>query len=360
MTALFQGNKKLIAIIAVVLAVLVLAAVFGARFAASYYYKKGAEAYSQNNFAVAKSNFTKSLVFNSKNSLAHFWLSKIALGVPAPKTDNYYPQADYKEAVKHHEKAISLGLEQKNRRLYEVTLDDLGGAYWKLNELDKAREKYSEKLSKFPNSPFWALYFIAWHDFNYLNKPEEALKTLLPALNLASSDHDSWHLFRIQHLLGRLYFYFGDYANAVKYAKLSIDSGGPQNNDWEISADYTLLALDYGRQKKFTLAENEIKKANDLAGLAGAYNCLLAASYAIGENYPKAISTAEKTDRTDQTYKSSICIQVLAVSYLARGDKIKAKQYMEEYLSFTEKLPEKNIFVMRNREQFTEELKKLK
>lgn len=360
MTALFGGNKKFIAIVAIVLAVLVLAVFFGARFAASYYYKKGAQAYLQNNFAVAKSHFTTSLKFDSKNSRAHFWLGKIALGIPAPKQLVYWPQADYKEVVKHYEKAVSLGLEKKNRNLYEVALEDLGGAYWNLNELDKAREKYFEKLSKFPDSSFWARYFIAWHDFNYLNKPEEALQTLLPALNLASSDNDSWHLFRIQHLLGRLYFYFGDYANAVKYAKLSIDSGGPQNKDWEISADYALLALDYGRQKKFALAENEIKKANDLSGSIGAYNCLLAASYAVGENYSKAISIAEKTDRTAQTYRNSICIQVLAISYLAKGDKINAKKYMEEYLNFTEKLAEKNIFVMRNRQQFEGELQKIK
>lgn len=353
-------SKKLIAVSAIILAVLVLAVFFGSSFAASYYYKKGAEAYSQNNFAVAQSNFAKSLIFDSKNSRVHFWLGKIALGVPAPKHLIYYPQADYKEAAKHYEKAISLGLEKKNKNLYGIVLDDLSGAYWNLNELDKAREKYSEKLSKFPESSFWARYFIAWHDFHYLNKPEEALQTLLPSLSLAKSDNDSWNLFKIQHLLGRLYFYFGDYANAVKYAKLSIDSGGLQNKSWEISADYTLLALDYGRQKKFTLAENEIKKANDLAGSTGAYNCLLAASYAIGENYSKAILVAETSDRTAQTYKNSVCIQVLAVSYLAQGDKVKTKQYMEEYLSFTEKFTEKNIFVMRNRQEFDGELLKLK
>lgn len=342
------------------MAVLVLAAVFGARFAASYYYKNGVRAYLQKNFPVAKSDFNISLLFDSKNSFAHFWLGKIALGIPTPKQNIYYPQADYKEAIKHYDKAILLGLEQKNQNLYRVSLDDLGGAYWNLNELDKAREKYLERLSKFPESSFWSRYFIAWHDFNYLNKPEEALETLLPSLNLAQSDNDRWNLFKIYHLLGRLYIYSNDYVNAVKYAKLSIDSGGLQNNDWEISADHTLLALDYGRQKKFALAEVEIKKANDLSGKSGAYDCLLAAAYVIGENYYKAISVADKTDKTASTYRSSICLQVLAVSYLAEGDKVKAKKYLEEYLSFTEKLPEKNIFVMRNRQKFADELSKLK
>ena len=352
MIALFQENKKLFLGIAA-LAVVLIGAFFGARFAASYYYKKGAEAYLQNNFPAAKSNFAVSLIFDSKNPRTYFFLGKIALGVPAPKQAVYYPQADYGEAAKHYEKAVSLGLEGKNQNLYKVALDDLGNAYWNLNELDRAREKYSEKLSKFPDSSFWARYFIAWHNFNYLNKPEEALETLLLALNLAGSDNDRSNLFKINLMLARLYFYNNDYVNAVKYVGIAIESGGPQNKDWEIQAAYGLLAIDYGRQKKFTLAESEIKKASSS-------DCFLALAYTVGENYSKAISIAEKTDITAQTYRSSVCLHSLAVSYSARGDKVKAKEYMEKYLSFSEKLVEKNIFVMRNRQRFADELSKLK
>jgi len=358
MIDLFKENKKIFLVAAALVAVLA-GAFFGARFAASYYYKKGVETYLQNNFSAAKNNFAVSLIFDSKNPRTYFFLGKIALGVPAPKQAVYYPQADYGEAAKHYEKAVSLGLEGKNQNLYKVVLDDLGNAYWNLNELDKAREKYSEKLSKFPDSSFWARYFIAWHNFNYLNKPEEAIETLLPALNLASSDNDRSNLFKINLMLARLYFYKSDFANAVKYAGIAIESGGHQNKDWEIHAAYGLLAIDYGRQKKFTLAESEIKKANYMARSVNAYNCILAVAYAAGENYPKAISIAEKTDITAQTYISSVCLHSLAVSYSARGDKVKTKEYMEKYLSFTEKLTEKNIFVMRNREQFADEILKL-
>ena len=352
-------NKKVIAISAIVLAVLIFAAVFGSRYAASYYYQKGAAAYLQNNFSVAKNNFNISLIFGPKNSRAHFLLGKIALGLPTPKQSVYYPQADYKEAVKHYEKAISLGLEQKNRNLYSIALDDLGGAYWTLNELDKAREKYVEKLSKFPESSFWARYFIALDDFNRLNKPEEALEILPPALNLAQSDNDKWNLFRIYSLLASLNYYFEDYANSQKYAELAIESGGGENKSWEIQTAHALSALNYGRQKNFASAESEIKKANDLAGSIGAYDCFLAAAYAAGKNYSKAISTALKAAKIADG-NNYVCFRALAVSYLAQGDKIKAKKYLEEYLNFTEKLTEKNIFVMRNRQQFEEELLKLK
>ncbi|MBI2446389.1 MAG: hypothetical protein HYV51_01030 [Parcubacteria group bacterium] len=359
MTALFGENKKFFLGVAALIVILA-GAFFGARFAASYYYKKGTETYLQNNFAVAKNNFDISLIFGPKNSRAHFWLGKIALGQPAPNQNVYYPQADYKEAAKHYEKAILLGLEQNNENLYKVALDDLGNAFWNLNELDRAREKYFEKLSKFPDASFWARYFIAWHDFNYLNKPDEALEVLLPALNLASSDNDRFNLFKINLMLARLYIYKNDYASAVKYAESVIESGGPQNKSWEVQAAHGLLAIDYGRQKKFALAESEIKKANDLAESAGANNCILAAAYVAGENYPKAISVAEKIDMATQTYMNSVCVQILAISYLAKGDKINARKYLEEYLSFTEKFTEKNIFVMRNRQEFAEELLKLK
>ena len=154
-------------------------------------------------------------------------------------------------------------------------------------------------------------------------------------------------------MLARLYFYKSDFANAVKYAKLVIENNDLTDKFLEVKIAHIILALDYGRQKKFTLAESEIKKASSS-------DCFLALAYAIGENYSKAISVAEKTNVTAQVYKSSVCLQVLAGSYLLRGDKVKAKKYMEEYLSFTEKLTEKNIFVMRNRQQFAEELLKLK
>lgn len=345
-------NKKLV-IIFVILAGVLSAAVFGARFAASYYYKKGAQAYLQNNFSAAKNSFNNSLIFYSKNSRAHFWLGKIALGLPAPKQNVYWPQADYGEAVNHYEKAVSLGLEQKNRNLYIVVLEDLGGAYWNLNKLDKAREKYSEKLSKFPESSFWARYFIALDDFNRLNKPEEALEILPPALDLVASDNDRFNLFKVHALLALLNLYFEDYNNVKKHAELAIESAEPQNEGWEIQTAHALLALNYGIQKKFTLVESEIKKA-------GGFDCFLAVSYAAGKNYSKAISIAEASDKIADDYINSVCLRVLAVSYLARGDKIKAKQYMEEYLSFTEKLSDKNIFVMRNRQEFADELLKLK
>ena len=352
-------NKKLI-IVVILVALLLVGGFFGSRFAASYYYKKGTEAYSQHNFSVAKSNLTTSLIFDSKNPQTNFFLGKISLGIPTPEKAMYYSQADYGEAAKYYEQAISSGLEKENRNLYSIALGDLGGVYWNLKELDKAREKYSEKLSKFPNSSFWARYFIASDDFNRLNKAEEALKILAPAQGLSKSDNDRSHLFQIYTLLARLYIYFDDYENAVRYAKLSLESANPQNKAWEVQTAHAILARDYGRQKKFTLALNEIKKANELNGSINAYDCTLASSYIDGKNYSEAVSVAEKAVKTNNDYAWSSCLRALAVSYLAKHDTLKAGKYLQDYLSFTEKFPMKNIFVMRYRQQFADELQKLK
>lgn len=342
------------------MAVLVLAAAFGAPFAASYYYKKGAQAYLQNNFPAAKRNLNTSLIFDSKNYRAYFLFGKIALGPPAPKTDNYYPQADYKEAVKYYEKAVSLGLEQKNKNLYGILLEDLGGAYWNLKDFDKARGKYLEKLSKFPESSFWARYFIALDDFNRLNKPNEAIPILLPALNLAVSNNDQWNVFRIHSLLARFYIFLKDNANTEKYALLAIKNGGENNNDANIQTAYDLLAVVYGQRGDFAKAEQEIKEADGLAGMNGKNICSLALAYYAGKNYSKAIKIAKAQNLQSGSYASSICLQALAYSFLDSGNKQEAKKYLEEYISFTENFPQKNIFVVHNRKQFADELLKLK
>lgn len=354
-------NKRIVIISAIVLAILILTAVFGARLAASYYYKKGQEAYLQNNFSAAKSNFATSLIFDSKNPETYFFLGKIALGISTPEQDVFRAYADYGEASKYYEKAVLFDLEKENRRFYGITLDDLGNAYWQLSDFDKAREKYLEKLSKFPESSFWARYRIASDDFNRLNKPEEALEVLTPAQGLTKSDNDRSYLFKIYLMLARLNIYFDDYDDAERYAKLSLESVMEKDKkDWEVQTAHAILARSYGHQKKFSLAISEIKKANELSGSANTYNCVLALSYLDGENYSGAISVAEKAVKTDNDYIWSSCLRVLALSYLAQSDKLKAEKYLQDYLNFTENFTEKNIFVMRYRKQFSNELQKLK
>ena len=358
-----EDNNKLKKILSVVIAIVVFAALvwLGSGRIASYYYKKGIEAYSQNNFAAAKSNLEKSLIFDYyANPQTYYFLGKISLGAPTPEQVVYHANANYGEAAGYFEKAISLGLEKENRNLYSTALDNLGNAYWQLENFEKAREKYLEKLSKFPESSFWARLRIASDDFNRLNKPEEALEVLLPAQGLTKSENDLNHIFRVYFILARLYVYFGDYNSAERYAKLALESVTEKNKkDWEIPIAHVIIALNYGRQKKFDLATSEINKADEIRESKGAYNCFLASAFYRGVNYSKAISTAEKVLETDNEFKV-YCIAILANSYMAQGATVKAKKYFQDYLNITENFAEKNIVILRNRKQFAEELERLK
>ncbi|MBI2635299.1 MAG: hypothetical protein HYW79_02025 [Parcubacteria group bacterium] len=343
------------------LGIVVLAGLFiflaGTQLLSAYYLKQGATEFLKGDFIKAKPLLDASLKFNPRNSESHFYLGKIALGkiTETPGIDLLYPGADYSGAAVHFEKAIASGLERKNKDISLIALNDAGFSYYMLKQYEKSVPLFLKYIELNPMRAFAARYFVALDYFSRSNKPQEALDILLPAIEpsaVSSSDINGRNLFRVHTLLARLYSYKGDYASASKYAALVVENKDLSDQSLEVRIAHSLLALDYGRQKKFTLAEGEIKKA-------GGLDCFLSAAYAAGENHSKAIAVAEKADPAGDSYVDSFCPQVLALSYLAEGDEINAKKYLEEYLSFTEKFAEKNIFVVRYREQFTIELLKL-
>lgn len=353
-------NKKIILITLAVVIAVFFVYLAGTQLVAAYYFEKGRNAFNGGDFAGAKKLLQRSLSFYSKNPSVYFYFGKISLGIPRPGEALLYPEADYVQASLYFEQSFSFGLKQKDPALYTTALNDAGFSYWMLSEYDKADDKFAEHIHLSPDQAFVARYFLALDYVNRLDKPKEAIEILLPALDSATLEIHRRNLFRVYRLISLLYFYFGDFDNVEKYAKLAIESGGPENKRQEIQTAHVLLAIDYGHQKKFTLSESEIKKANDLVGKAGAYNCFLALAYVAGENYSKAISIAENTNKTASAYVDSDCIKVLAVSYLAQGDKIKAKKYMEEYIKLAEKFLQKDIFVARNITQFADEFPKLR
>lgn len=351
-------NKKLI-IVFVILAVLVPAAIFGPRFADSFYYQKGLAAYKESHYEEAKKNFSIALKFNWKNPLTYHMLGRIALGIPDALSYIYYPNADYKQTTAHQEKAIKLGLLKIAPRSYAQALDDLGISYWYLGNYDKSIEYYLELINSYSENSFWPRFLVSEHYFERANKPKEALEILKPALDLeqANSEYNQKRLYRFYTLIARLYIYFKDFGNAEKYAKLAIENAGVRN-DIYVQIAHNIVALAEGRAKNFTKAESEIRESNALANSFDAHNCVLASAYYLGGNYQKAISIAKAMKKTD-TYIYSVCIAALGDSYLSLKNKAEAKKYYQEYLALTDVLPSKNIFVERNREQFKGELLKL-
>lgn len=333
--------------------VIILGYILGTQWAASYYFKQGQDQFQRGNFQESRARFTRSLTFNSRNPLTHAYLGRIALGIPRPGQEEYYPEANFSETINHYEKAISLGLEQKSRSFHARALEDTGFAYWNLERHDAENQKYLEKIEKYPQASFWARYFVAKNYFHRFNKPREALDFLLAAPNAV--DAESSFLYRIYALTARLYLYFGDYENVERYAKLAI-SNALGRKDFNVQIAHALLAQVYGIKKDFGVAENEIKIANDLAGNQSTYECALARAYLEGGNYARAIAVAEKADKTQPVFSYSVCLAVLGKSYLARGETGEAQKYFRQYLDLTNRMEEKNIVVIREREEIQKKL----
>lgn len=352
-------SRKVLLTAVAILAAAVLAVFAGSQLVSSYYFKQGFNEFQKGNADKAVSFFNKSLRFNSRKPEPHFYLGKIALGKATPGADLLYPVADYPKAVLHFEKAISFGISEKNKDLYFLALNDAGFSYWMMKNKDKANEKFLLLIKAAPDKSFVARYFVALDYFNRLNKAKEALDILLPAPDVAISDLHKTNLFRVYALLARLYSYFDDAVNAEKYAKLTVEnSSGLKNSDIQVA--YAILSAFYGNEKNFKLAEQEIKKAVSAGMSPDGGKCALANSYFIGKNYAKAIELAKSAGPKPSSYERSICLAALGQSYFAISKTAEAKKYFQEYIYLTDSFSDKNIFVMRNRQQFEDELQKIK
>ncbi len=123
---------------------------------------------------------------------------------------------------------------------------------------------------------------------------------------------------------------------------------------------HAILAAFYGKEKNFKLAEVEIEKAVSAGMSPDGGKCALSNDYFIGRSYAKAIEIAKSAGKKASSYERSICLSALGQSYLALNKMAEAKKYFQEYLNLTDSFAEKNIFVVCNRQQFSDELLKLK
>lgn len=348
---------------ALVLLLAVLVLTIGPGWAASYYYKQGEIEFKKGDHARAKGLFERSLKFNSRFSESHFYLGMIALGKPtdAPGAENYFPNADYRQALKYFEEAIGLGIEKKVPDFYAQSLHYSGFSYLMLKETDKANEKFELLIEKFPNSSFYARYLLARDYFERLNKPQEALEILLPAPNQVISEiHKKYTLYEVYNLLARIYFFFDDFTNGKKYAELAITSSGGRR-DISVMSSHINLAIAAGANGDFVLAEAEIRIASGMAPskINNFFDCYLAQAYYVGKEYKRAIEIAKLAPRPN-AYVGSTCINVLAKSNLALQNKTEAKNYFEQYLSFSAPASvQKNALIIRERERAQKALESL-
>lgn len=360
-----EGSNRRIIWVVIGFAALIALVFLGPRLAASYYYEKGRELYFQNDYEQAKKYFNRSITFNSKNPASHMYLGRIALGSATPDQKEYYSHADYAQAIPHYEKALELGIEKVNSGFYGHALEHLGLSYLHTKQYEKSREMYLKKIERFPNDffeppltfTFWARYLVAEMDFDRFNNPREAYSILLPIAEQKNSDYKNLYL--VYTLLSRLAVYFEDFDSAEKYAKSALENAGEgEGKARERQIAHGVLAQVYGLRKEFAKAEQEIKKANLLAGLPKHNDCVLASAYYRGGEYKKAYAVAKAaSDRVPYIY--SICLRTLGYTRLKEGGAAEAKKYFEEYLKITDAFEAKNIFTVRERENIRKELEKL-
>ena len=344
------GGKKVSVIVAAVV-VLILVAFAGSSWAGSYYLRQGEEAYQKGEFDRAEQVLSRALFFNSKKPEVHYYLGRVALG-PLDSERVSYPVAKYDEAIRHFEKALSLGLETSNTVFFGRMLHLLGYSYRKIEKYDKSDSAFLKRIQALPDSSFDARLFVADDYLERFNRPEEAFRIVLPATGSAYAE--SKFYYRALVVAARLYFYFEDYANAEKYARLAIEKGGDIEKDAWLQVAHNLLALLYARKGEVATSEEEIKKSNALAVTPGANNCVLAAAYVLAKKYQQAVVTAEKHQNVKYPYLRSICLNALGDAYAAFGKKETARRSYEEYLVATDTMEYKNIYVIRNRSRITE------
>ncbi|GEM_PF-5243477 len=364
-------KKPILGIITILVVVLVIGFVYAPKLVADNYLKQGIIAFNQDDFEKAQPLFEKSTKWKSTNPLPYAYLGEIALGRPTPGGDSYYANPNYEIAIQQFESAKSHDLKSVNPAFYSKVLNDLGYSYWRTNQYGKADVNFLERIALSPLESFLPRYLVALDYVERFNKPDEALKVLLPAIDAAQLDFQKAILYKVYELLARLYAYQDDSVNAKSYAELTISSV-PLNyaNDVEVQIAHALLATELSKAKDLKGAIVEIEKARALiantnaVNATNAYKCGLASVYYYAGDFSKAISTANekldnRLDKDAYAYTDSTCLRVLADSNLSLKKSPEAKKYMQQYLDVTAKFTDKNIFVMRNRENFEQLLKSL-
>lgn len=307
----------------------------------------------------AKKKLYWSSWINPNNPLTYFYRGKVFLGPMNPTgAGAFYQNADYDSAIPQFEKAEELNLSERDPGLYSILLNDLGFSYWMTGESDKALPLLEKRVEMDPDKSYNSRIILANEYLEKYNKPQEALNILkqIEDSNAQFEAFQNKNLYFAYSLLARLYSYFGHPTNVKKYAELAISSGKRENLQIQIA--HTLLAYEYAKEKNMSKALKEYGEAKAINSKLNEPEvrvvCNLARIYFLGGNNGEAIRIAKQQieDLTSYGYTASICLETLARSYLAEKNTSASEQYARQYLDVTGKFKDKNIFVVRNRNEF--------
>lgn len=340
---------------------------WGSSLIATYYRDKGIEAYQKQRIELAQKYLANSLDFNSKDSLAHYYAGKAALGIPSIGEKELYPRANFTDAASHMDHAIALGIKASYPGFYADALNDAGFSYWILGNYERSLPRFIDRIAADPEHSFVARYFVALHYFNQANRPGDAIAVLLPALTTKSETElgiktIEKNKYQVHALLARLYSFENNDSAAEQHAKLALDGSPnkPDENSLNAAIILSLLSAKESETKAISRFEEAVLISKALGYSENALECSRARLFQELKNYEKAIQIAKAhiENSVKFSYRETICLETLARSYFMQGNQADAKKYFEHYLSATNDFSQKNIYIIRNRSEFSAELKK--
>lgn len=154
------------------------------------------------------------------NAKKEFKKAEEALAADPPTAGPSASQRDlYEKAIKKASKVLTF---YPNSKYVDDALFMMGKAYFRMEELGKARRKFEELLANYPQSKFrWETYYLLGTIHYYLDdktKARDALSVIIDAKKKSEWVDDA------RLLLGEMAYYAGDYMTAVKeYAKIPED-----------------------------------------------------------------------------------------------------------------------------------------
>lgn len=154
------------------------------------------------------------------NAKKQFRSAEKSLAKNAPGTAITSSQRDlYEQAIKKASKVLTF---HPNSKYVDDALFMMGKAYFRMEELGKARRKFEELLANYPHSKFrWEAYYLLGAVLYYMGdipKARDALSAVIDPVKKSSWADDA------HFLMGEIALDIGDYQLAVKeYSKVAED-----------------------------------------------------------------------------------------------------------------------------------------
>ncbi len=304
-------KKKKILIIIIIAAIVLLGGFFGRPLLGKYFYQKGINAFNEENWVVATSNFKKATILDPAEAEYFAFLAYANHRQNNPQTEEDYEKAlsmDYQTSLFF----ASLGY------FYETTK----------NDYDLAIDYYKKAIDLKPDE-----YFSAYERLAGLMISLGREKELVPIVENLAGSYGQPKGYALLSLAYSRNDRFEEAESAINEA-IRLD---PTNATW-----ITRLGRLFLTENEVDKAIEELEKSRLMDPLNEETLCTLAYVYAVKQpDYQKSISYAQaviqRTEEGEQMDKRWVltCYYNLGLAYMASGRNDEAKTTLESYLNMS-------------------------